>query len=141
MPTYDYQCNACKTVFEYKQGFNDEKLTICPLCDKSGKITRLIGNGMFVFAKGDPTNIMSLADSNTKKLGKSYIQDRAGKKHDAKQKALKDMEDKTGGKVIRKSGDTPWWRNGSVPGTTMSEKPIDTSKISNIRKFIETGEK
>jgi len=140
MPLYDYDCHACQSVFEFQQSFSDEKLTECPLCGTAGSIERLISMPMFMFVKGEPENITHLAERNSAKLGKDYIQEHQGKKRDAKEKMLKETEQQSGGKVIRPSGKLPFWRDGR-PGTQRSEKPIDTSKISNIRRYIETGEK
>jgi len=47
MPVYDYKCQVCGYKIEdYKQKINDEKLKICPKCNKKSLI-RLIGNSSF----------------------------------------------------------------------------------------------
>ena len=51
MPTYDYECDACKHKFEHFQGINDEVLKKCPECKKP-KLRRLIGMGAAVVFKG-----------------------------------------------------------------------------------------
>ena len=94
MPAYDYDCKACKTVFEITQSFSEEKLTRCPLCGVKGKIERLIGNGAFVFIKNDPTNIMSLAERNTKRLGKDYVQEQSEKKKEKKERDIRCLRKK-----------------------------------------------
>jgi|SRR5947209_1713536 len=51
MPTYDYQCDACKHAFEEYQSFSAEPLKKCPKCGKL-KLRRLIGTGAAVLFKG-----------------------------------------------------------------------------------------
>ena len=51
MPTYDYECDACKHAFEHYQGINDPKLRKCPECGKL-KLRRLLGMGAAVVFKG-----------------------------------------------------------------------------------------
>jgi putative FmdB family regulatory protein len=51
MPTYDYECTACKHRMEEFQSFSDKTLTKCPVCKKK-KLRRLIGNGAAVIFKG-----------------------------------------------------------------------------------------
>lgn len=51
MPTYEYQCNACKHRFEELQSFSDALLKKCPACKKN-KLQRLIGTGAAIIFKG-----------------------------------------------------------------------------------------
>ena len=51
MPTYDYKCLTCQKEFEHFQSMKDEPLTEC-LCDKKGKVSRLISNGGGIIFKG-----------------------------------------------------------------------------------------
>ena len=51
MPTYEYQCNACKHRFEELQSFSDAPLKKCPKCKKK-KLERLIGTGAAILFKG-----------------------------------------------------------------------------------------
>ena len=32
MPTYQYQCGKCKSLFELRQSFSDEPKAVCPAC-------------------------------------------------------------------------------------------------------------
>ena len=34
MPTYDYECDACRHKFEQWQSFHDDHLTTCPARDE-----------------------------------------------------------------------------------------------------------
>ena len=51
MPTYEYECNACKHRFEELQSFSDAPLKKCPQCKKK-QLQRLIGTGAAVLFKG-----------------------------------------------------------------------------------------
>lgn len=51
MPTYEYECEACKNYFEEMQSFSDPPLTKCPKCGKK-KLRRLFGTGAAVLFKG-----------------------------------------------------------------------------------------
>lgn len=51
MPTYEYQCDACKHHFEEMQAFSDAPLKKCPKCKKK-KLQRLIGTGAAIIFKG-----------------------------------------------------------------------------------------
>src|SRR5271169_3311994 len=51
MPTYDYECDACKHRFEEFQSMSDEVLKKCPECKKN-KLRRLIGTGAAIIFKG-----------------------------------------------------------------------------------------
>ncbi len=51
MPTYDYKCETCDSVFEHFQSMKEEPLQEC-LCEKKGKVKRLISNGTGIIFKG-----------------------------------------------------------------------------------------
>ena len=51
MPTYEYECDACKHRFEELQSFSEAPLKKCPECKKN-KLQRLIGTGAAILFKG-----------------------------------------------------------------------------------------
>lgn len=51
MPTYDYKCETCDSVFEHFQSMKDEPLKEC-LCEKKGQVKRMISNGTGIIFKG-----------------------------------------------------------------------------------------
>jgi putative FmdB family regulatory protein len=50
MPTYEYECSACKHTFEEFQSISDPPLKKCPKC--GGKVKRMIGVGAGIIFKG-----------------------------------------------------------------------------------------
>ena len=50
MPTYDYECNECKTRFEVFQKMSDEPVSVCPKCGNVA--SRIISGGANVVFKG-----------------------------------------------------------------------------------------
>lgn len=48
MPTYEYQCNACKAVYELRQGFDAETTHKCEECGK-GTAKRILHAPPVVF--------------------------------------------------------------------------------------------
>ena len=50
MPTYEYQCNACKKRHEAYQSITAKPLTKCPKC--GGTLKRLLGSGSGFLFKG-----------------------------------------------------------------------------------------
>ena len=51
MPTYDYECRACKHSFSQFQSMKDDPIKVCPKCKKK-KVERLIGAGAGILFKG-----------------------------------------------------------------------------------------
>jgi putative FmdB family regulatory protein len=50
MPTYEYECLACGSVFEQRQNITAAVLTECPEC--RGQVRRLISGGTGFILKG-----------------------------------------------------------------------------------------
>jgi putative FmdB family regulatory protein len=50
MPTYDYECKKCESIFEAFQKMSDAHLTECPSC--GGEVRRLLGAGAGLIFKG-----------------------------------------------------------------------------------------
>lgn len=106
MPTYDYECDACKHSFELFQSFSDPVQTKCPECGKK-KLRRLFGTGAAVVFKGSgfyTTDYRSesykKAAESDKKSGESSSSDSKGKESkssDAKPAETKSAETKSSG--------------------------------------------
>lgn len=99
MPTYDYECDACKHTFEHYQGINDPKLRKCPECGKL-KLRRLLGMGAAVVFKGsgfyqtdyrsDSYKKSKEADKPKESSGESKSKSTESKSSDSKPKKAKD---------------------------------------------------
>ncbi len=66
MPTYDYQCDACKHTWEEFQPITAKPTKKCPECKKA-KAKRLIGAGAGLLFKGSGFYITDYRSSNYKK--------------------------------------------------------------------------
>jgi putative FmdB family regulatory protein len=47
MPTYEYECEQCKTRFEKKQSFHEQPIVTCPECE--GKVRRVFQAAPIIF--------------------------------------------------------------------------------------------
>ncbi len=70
MPTYQYQCSACKYAFEELQSMKDEPLTKCPKCKKK-KLDRLLGTGAGLLFKGSGFYITDYRSESYKSAAKA----------------------------------------------------------------------
>jgi putative FmdB family regulatory protein len=50
VPTYEYQCDECKRVFEIRQRISEEPLTVCEAC--GGHVRRLLSPAPFILKGG-----------------------------------------------------------------------------------------
>ena len=48
MPNYEYECGSCGGRFEVIQKFSDSVLTVCRLCNKAGKVHKILSPMSFV---------------------------------------------------------------------------------------------
>jgi putative FmdB family regulatory protein len=144
MPTYEYACYACQHKFDFYQSIHDDTLTECPLCSVSGQIEKLISIPMFIFVRGEPTTVMQQAERNAQRVGKDGMAERKERHREAKKKAKQQVKLPKGATLAentRDSGAPPWWRDGSIPGTERSEKPLKLDNVTNVEKFLLTGTK
>jgi putative FmdB family regulatory protein len=139
MPIYEYACPECNIAFDAIQKMSEDPLKKCQWCEQNTLIR--IYSVPNVKVEKEPTNIGELAEFNTKRMSKDELCEKSELKKEKKRKGLEEMASRVGGKLLKKSDKLPWWRDGKTFGSKYSEKPIDTSKIKNIRKYVETGEK
>lgn len=52
MPTYEYYCSSCDKDIEVFHSIKADPITVCPECDKKGKIKRKISSGAGIIFKG-----------------------------------------------------------------------------------------
>ena len=114
MPTYEYECDACKHRFEELQSFSEAKLTKCPKCKKK-KLHRLIGTGAAILFKGS-------GFYETDYRSDSY-------KSAAKADAAKPAAEKTGADAAAKPAATPTTTGAADTGAGKSTgKPGKSTK-------------
>ena len=92
MPTYDYECLACKHTFEKFQSITAPSIRKCPKCKKL-KVHRLIGTGAGIIFKGS-------GFYQTDYRSESYRKDKKADEKDNKAssdagKSAKDTKDKS----------------------------------------------
>ncbi len=84
MPTYEYECQKCKQVFEKFQTMTAAPLKFCPKCH--GRVKRLLGTGAGFIFKGSGFYATDYRSSNY----------RSGAKSDAPGVSKSDGPDKSG---------------------------------------------
>jgi putative FmdB family regulatory protein len=50
VPTYEYQCDTCRRVFEIRQRISEDPLTVCEAC--GGHVRRLLSPAPFILKGG-----------------------------------------------------------------------------------------
>lgn len=138
MPLYEYACRDCQVAFETLQKMAEAPLKTCPFCEQDVLIKLFSCPNIFI--EKEPTTLGEQAALNTKRMSKDELAEKSELKKLKKRQGLEEMSQKVGGKLIKKSEKLPWWRDGKTFGSIKSEKPVDTTKFSNIRKYIETGQ-
>jgi putative FmdB family regulatory protein len=119
MPYYEFLCESCEYNFEVKLSFSESHPKDCPKC-KKGKLNQVYDGNTIVCMKGGDT-IGQVGEANYKKAGGKI------KEYMAKKQELEDSK-------------LPWWRSGKVNGLSKKDKPLNLSKIKNVKNYIETGE-
>lgn len=119
---YEYRCKKCEHEFEAFQKMSDPELKKCPSCKKVS-LVKLISGGCYAKVKQEPTTLGSLAEANSKKLGKYGVEDRARKDG-----------------VWREPKPEPFF--GSMPESKVKEiakttNPNERAKI--VKNYIEKG--
>ena len=120
MPTYEFSCEKCEHNFEIYLSFSQKHPKKCPKC-KKGKVNQVFDGNTIICVKGENT-LGQIGEKNWKKHG-SKIKEDIAKDQEQQDKKL------------------PWWRSGDVKGLKKERKPIDVSKIKDVKRYIEKGEK
>ena len=91
MPTYDYECENCGNILnDIYQSINDKPLKKCASCGKHS-LYRVI-HAPYFSVKGEPTSIIQLAEQNSKRMGKSKVEDMSAKDKENKKQALSEAK-------------------------------------------------
>ena len=106
MPTYDYECQACKHAFSAFQSMKDEPFKDCPKCKKPA-LKRLIGAGAGIIFKGSgfyctdykSSHCESSSKSSSSESGSSSKEkpESSGKDKPAEKKSEKKSDKNKGG--------------------------------------------
>lgn len=124
MPTYALQCSACGAAYEHIQSIKDRLPTRCAECQSEGLTQDFSGyrlsNG-FAIVVGEPTTVGQQAERNARSMGGEL--------------AAKEAEKILGAKgLAKRDAPTPFWRESG-------SKPLDLSKVSDVSRYVATGEK
>ena len=123
MPTYEYECDKCRRVFEVRQRISEPALTTCDVC--SGALRRLLSPAPFIL-KGDGWYVTNYPSASRKKAldaEKSAASPASGSAK-AEEKSAAKSESKGAAKSESKSGDgssgTTSSAGASAPSTPSS---------------------
>lgn len=126
MPDYDYKCSNCLHNFEIYQGILEDALERCPECH----VDRLyrVPHAPMCFTRGEPTTLGHLADRNSEKFGKAECQER--------ELRAKERVAKSTGKKSKEPSQTPWWRNGSIPGLIKKDNMLTPTECQQYTEEL-----
>ncbi len=90
MPLYDYKCHGCGKIFEVRQKFADEPLTVHDEC--GGELERLIsvpalqfkGSGWYVTDYGKGGNSPAASNGKSESKGETKAESKGESKADSK---------------------------------------------------------
>ena len=90
MPLYDYECNACGCeVHDSYESMHDDRRTECPSCERN-TLEVVFNVAPHVTVVGEANTIGQLADRNSKKMGKTKIQELTAEREKHKDPAKKE---------------------------------------------------
>lgn len=88
MPVYDYLCSNCETELkDVHQSITEKAIIHCANCGND-TLERVIHSPM-IFVRQEATTIGQLSERNTKRLGRSEVEERTLQDKDSKKSALK----------------------------------------------------
>jgi len=98
MPRYDYRCENCNyELNDIYQSFQDKPLKKCKNCKKM-TLHRVVFSP-HVYVRGEPTTMGQLAERNSKKMGKTQVEEMSKKDKESKQSALKEAKNEMRSKI------------------------------------------
>lgn len=120
MPTYEYECSACRRIFEVRQRISEPALETCEAC--GGAVRRLLSSTPFIL-KGGGWHVTDYPSESRKKALASEKSTAGGDKSD---KADKDKADKGKGKDKADKKD-----EGAAKATTSAPAPASSSPAAS----------
>jgi putative FmdB family regulatory protein len=126
VPTYEYECSACRRIFEIRQRISAPALETCDAC--GGAVRRLLSPAPFILKGGGwhvtdyPSESRKKALASEKSTAGGDTSDKAGKDTADKDKAGKDKPDKD--KAGKKDA-------GATQATTSAPAPASSSPAAS----------
>ncbi|HVG80025.1 MAG TPA: FmdB family zinc ribbon protein [Patescibacteria group bacterium] len=126
MPTYEYECAACRRVFEIRQRISEPPLTTCDAC--GGAVHRLLSAAPFIL-KGEGWYVTDYPSESRKKAreaekSSSTAADTSAKTETKSEtKAETKSESKSDSKSSGAKSDGGSSTSGASSGATTSSKP------------------
>ncbi len=102
MPTYEYKCAKCDTVFEHFQSIKAPKLKKCIEDGCNGKVTRLMGTGAGIIFKGGGFYETDYRSESYKSGEKKATEAKEAAKKKTEEKSKSSSKEKTKGKSSEK---------------------------------------
>ena len=128
MPTYEYRCNDCGTIFEIIHSIKETPSFQCQECDAKEPLERLISQniGGFIF-KGHKTEAMNWKEKRVRYKKNAELE-------------VKQIEKWSGtnGKLVPNIGGTPFdnWRDAAVAAKESKLDPTGFQKKAEEAKHI-----
>jgi putative FmdB family regulatory protein len=113
MPTYEYECDKCRRVFEVRQRISEPALTTCDAC--GGAVRRLLSPAPFIL-KGDGWYVTDYPSESRKKA----LQAEKGGTTDSKPEASETKGDSGSDKTKSTSSETTKPTASAAAATTSS---------------------
>jgi hypothetical protein len=140
LPTYAFQC-PCGYAEDVYLDYSDELPRNCPECGKGESEgfgqdysqNRPVG---WVYGFDNARTFGQVSEYNHRRLGKELSE----KMQEEASRPRKSPWSKLPGAAEPEKPETPWWRDGSVPGLKPMEKPLDLSRVKDTEHYIQTGE-
>jgi putative FmdB family regulatory protein len=122
VPTYEYECAACRRVFEIRQRISEPPLTTCDVC--GGAVHRLLSAAPFIL-KGEGWYVTDYPSESRKKAreaekSSSAVADTSAK---TETKSESKSETKSDSKSSGAKSDGTSSTSGASSGATASSKP------------------
>lgn len=140
MPVYEFRCDACEHAYSEFLALTAERPKKCPACGDKKSFGQVFSVPNTI-VRGQPKTIGQAAEENAKRVGKEQMEMMFDPELPQNKKpAGKGRLPKGAKRVDTSKAETPWWRDGTVPGVPKLDKPLDVKKIKNVQKYIRTGE-
>ena len=122
MPTYEYECAACRRVFEIRQRISEPPLTTCDVC--GGAVHRLLSAAPFIL-KGEGWYVTDYPSESRKKAREAEKTSSASAETSAKTetKSESKSESKSDSKSSGAKSDGGSGTSGASSGAATSSKP------------------